>query len=29
MQRESNRFLGQTFILDGSGLLAPVYPNKH
>jgi hypothetical protein len=29
MQRESNRFLGQTIILDGSGLLAPVYPNKH
>jgi len=29
MQRESDRFLGQTFILDGSGLLAPVYPNKH
>jgi hypothetical protein len=29
MQRESNRFLGQTFILDTSGLLAPVYPNKH
>ena len=29
MQRESDRFLGQTFILDGSGLLAPVYTNKH
>jgi len=29
MHRESNRFLGQTLILDGSGLLAPVYPNKH
>lgn len=29
IQRESNRFLGQTLVLDGSGLLAPVYPNKH
>ena len=28
-QRESNRFLGQTLILDGSGLLTPIYPNKH